>query len=73
MVAHTFIPNASIWEAEAGRSHSKANLGYRVSSRTARAKYTEKACLGKTKQNKTIFVLHPEVFLQRVNCLQTLR
>jgi hypothetical protein len=36
VVAHTFNP--STWEAEAGRySEFKANLVYRVSSRTARA------------------------------------
>jgi hypothetical protein len=33
-------------------SEFKANLVYRVSSRTARATYTEKPCLGKKKRKK---------------------
>jgi hypothetical protein len=44
---HTFNP--SIWEAEADKF--EASLGYRMSSRTAKA--TEKPCLGGKQQQQT--------------------
>jgi hypothetical protein len=44
VVAHSFNPSTQ--ETEAGRSESKANLVYRVSSRTAKA----------TQRNPSLFV-----------------
>ena len=48
MVTHAFNP--STWEAEAGGFLSR--LVYRVSSRAARATYTEKPCLEKREKKK---------------------
>jgi hypothetical protein len=60
MVAHAFNPR--IQEAKAGRSLFKANLVYLASSRTAKNKQTNKACIlrplsknkGTNKQNPCV-------------------